>query len=84
LDAVGGMTSEKFVSTGSGSPIAYGVLEETYKEGGSVKDNLKVAVRAVAAAMKRDAASGEKVDLISITKAGFKRYEPSEIEKLLQ
>ncbi|MEM4348224.1 MAG: archaeal proteasome endopeptidase complex subunit beta [Candidatus Anstonellaceae archaeon] len=84
LDALGGLTEEKYVSTGSGSPIAYGVLEESYKEGGLVRDNLKVAARAIAAAMKRDAASGENVDLVSITKAGFKRYEKSEIEKLLQ
>ncbi|MCX8198202.1 MAG: archaeal proteasome endopeptidase complex subunit beta [Candidatus Micrarchaeota archaeon] len=84
IDAVGGLTSEKYVSTGSGSPIAYGVLEETYKEGGTVKENLRVAARAIAAAMKRDAASGEHVDLVSITKSGFKRYDRTEVEKLLQ
>jgi proteasome beta subunit len=84
LDAIGGLTGEKYVSTGSGSPVAYGVLEETYKEGGSVKDNLRTAARAIAAAMKRDAATGEHVDLISVTKSGFKRYERTEVEKLLQ
>lgn len=84
LDAIGGMTSEKYVSTGSGSPVAYGLLEELYKDGGSVKDNLRAAAKAVAAAMKRDAATGEHVDLITVTKAGFKRYERSEVEKMLQ
>ena len=84
LDALGGLTEEKFVSTGSGSPVAYGVLEENYKENGTVKDNLRTAARAIAAAMKRDAGTGEHVDLISITKAGFKRYERTEIEKLMQ
>ncbi len=84
IDAVGGLTGEKYVSTGSGSPIAYGLLEELYKDGGSVKDNLRAAGKAIAAAMKRDAATGEHVDLISITKAGFKRYERAEVEKMLQ
>lgn len=84
LDAVGGMTDEKYVSTGSGSPVAYGLLEEMYKDGGSVKDNLRTAAKAIAAAMKRDAATGESVDLVSVTKAGFKRYEKSEVDKLLQ
>jgi proteasome beta subunit len=84
LDAIGGMTEEKYVSTGSGSPVAYGLLEELYKEGGSVKDNLRTAAKAIAAAMKRDAATGESVDLVSVTKAGFKRYEKAEIEKMLQ
>jgi 20S proteasome alpha/beta subunit len=34
--------------------------------------------------MKRDAATGERVDLVTITRAGFKRYEKAEVEKLLQ
>lgn len=84
LDALGGMTEEKYVSTGSGSPVAYGLLEEMYKHDGTVKDNLRAAAKAIAAAMKRDAATGESVDLISVTKAGFKRYEKAEVEKLLQ
>lgn len=84
LDALGGLTDEKYVSTGSGSPVAYGLLEEMYKEGGSTKDNVRAAARAIAAAMKRDAATGESVDLITITKSGFKRYEKAEVDKLLQ
>lgn len=84
IDAAGGLTNEKYVSTGSGSPIAYGLLEELYKDNGSVKDNLRAAGKAIAAAMKRDAATGEHVDLISITKSGFKRYERAEVEKMLQ
>ncbi len=84
LDALGGLTEEKYVSTGSGSPVAYGLLEEMYKDGGTVKDNVRAAAKAVAAAMKRDAATGESVDLITVTKAGFKRYEKAEVQKLLQ
>ena len=84
LDALGGLTDEKYVSTGSGSPVAYGLLEEMYKEGGSVKDNVRAAAKSIAAAMKRDAATGEFVDVITITKNGFRRFERSEVEKLLQ
>lgn len=84
LDALGGLTGEKYVSTGSGSPVAYGLLEEMYKEGGSVKDNSRAAARAISAAMKRDAATGESVDLVAITKSGFKRFEKAEIDKLTQ
>ena len=83
LDALGGLSEEKYVSTGSGSPVAYGLLEELYKDGGSVKDNMRAAAKAVAAAMKRDAATGERVDLVTITKAGFKRLERAEVDKLL-
>lgn len=83
IDMLGGITEEKLTSTGSGSPIAYGVLEDSYKEDKSVDENLPIAARAVSAAMKRDAASGERVDLITVTKNGFRRYSKEEISKIL-
>ncbi|MBI2079826.1 archaeal proteasome endopeptidase complex subunit beta [Candidatus Micrarchaeota archaeon] len=83
VDMLGGVTEEKLTSTGSGSPIAYGVLEELYKEEGTMVENLKIAAKAVTAAMKRDAASGERVDLVVIDKQGFKRYDKNEIKGLI-
>ncbi len=84
LDPLGGVTDEKFVSTGSGSPMAYGLLEAMYVKDGTIKDNLKIAVKAIATAMKRDAATGESIDLVTVTKSGFKRYERSEIAKMAE
>ncbi|MCC7552420.1 archaeal proteasome endopeptidase complex subunit beta [Candidatus Micrarchaeota archaeon] len=81
LDPGGGVTSEDFISTGSGSPIAYGVLETNYKKDKSIKENLPLAVKAIATAMKRDSATGDGIDLVSIDKSGFKRYTKEEIEK---
>ncbi len=83
VDMLGGITEEKLTSTGSGSPIAYGVLEELYREDKDVVSNLTIAAKAVSAAMKRDAASGERVDLTMITKAGFRRLGKEEVAKLL-
>ncbi len=82
LDPGGGVTSEDFISTGSGSPIAYGVLETNYKKDKTIKENLPLAVKAILTAMKRDSATGDGVDLVSIDKSGFKRYTKEEIEKL--
>jgi len=84
LDPLGGTTEEKFVSTGSGSLTAYGYLENAYEDGMNVKDGLKVAARAVATAMKRDCASGDGIDLVSITKSGVKTLGKSEVKKLLE
>lgn len=84
VDMLGGITEETFTSTGSGSPIALGVLEELYEEDSSVDRASKIAVRAVSAAMKRDAASGERVDLVTLTKNGFKRYSKEEVKKILE
>ena len=48
IDLFGSMTSEKFISTGSGSPVAYGYLESEFKEGLGVNDAYKIAIRAIA------------------------------------
>ena len=83
IDMLGGVTEEKLTSTGSGSPVAYGVLEELYKDEGTLSENLKVAGKAVSAAMKRDAATGERVDLCVIDKNGFRRLEKHEVKALI-
>jgi proteasome beta subunit len=83
VDMLGGITEEKLTSTGSGSPVAYGVLEELYVEDRDIEANLTVAAKSVSAAMKRDAATGERVDLVTVTKAGFKRYDKEDVKKIL-
>jgi len=74
LDAIGSSEQEKkFFSTGSGSPMALGVLEDSYKEGISVEEGSKLAYRAIKAAIGRDIASGgNAIDIGVITKDGIK------------
>jgi proteasome beta subunit len=83
IDMLGGITEEKMTSTGSGSPVAYGVMEELYVEDRDIEANLAVAAKSVSAAMRRDAATGERVDLVTVTKAGFKRYDKEDVKKIL-
>lgn len=83
LDAIGGVTTEKYTSTGSGSPIAYGLLESQYKEGLTVKELLPIAVNAIAVAMKRDIATGDGINLISISKNGYIKYSKEQIQSLI-
>ena len=64
---------DEFVSSGSGSPMVYGVLESQYKKDLLIKDGIKLAVKSVNAAVQRDAASGEGIDVITITKEGIKK-----------
>jgi len=80
LDPYGSLTEEKMVSTGSGSPFAYGVLEDRYKEDSTIADMAPIVVKAVDSAMKRDVASGDNFDVAVITSDGFK--ELSEEEKI--
>ncbi len=83
VDMLGGITEEKYTSTGSGSPIAFGVLEELFVQDKDVAYNLPIAAKSVSAAMKRDAASGERVDLCVVTKFGFKRMDKEDVARLL-
>jgi proteasome beta subunit len=83
LDPFGSLTEEKCVATGSGSPIAYGVLEDKYKEGATIKEVLPVVVRAVDSAMKRDIASGDSFDIAVITKEGYRSLSTEEKKQIL-
>jgi proteasome beta subunit len=83
LDPLGSLTEEKMVSTGSGSPIAYGVLEDNYREGMSINELLPIIVKAVTAAMKRDVASGDSYNVTIIDQKGYRELTEEEKSKLL-
>lgn len=77
------LKEKKFFSTGSGSPIAFGVLETLFKEGVSMDECKKIAVKAVKAAIERDIASGGKgIDVAVIDKSGFKMLKEKEVEEI--
>lgn len=83
LDPFGSLTEEKCVATGSGSPIAYGILEDKYRENMSVKELLPVVAKAVNAAMKRDAASGDSFNIAIIDENGYRELTDEEKKVLL-
>lgn len=84
LDPLGSLTEEECVSTGSGSPVAYGVLEERYKKSTPVKELLPTVVHAVRAAMKRNTASGDSFDVAIIDKDGYRELNDKEKETVLE
>jgi proteasome beta subunit len=84
VDAMGGATKEEeIVSTGSGSPGAYGVLEDRFKKGMKEKDAVELAIRAIKAAMRRDAGSGEGIHVVVITKEKYQEIPDEEVQKKL-
>lgn len=70
---------DDYLSSGSGSVFALGVLETLYKKNMSVDDGIKLAVKAVNAALQRDIATGNGIDVVTITKDGFKRVMEKEL-----
>lgn len=83
LDPFGSVTEDKCVATGSGSPIAYGVLEDRYRENMSVAELLPIIIKAVNSAMKRDTASGDSFNVATIDEKGFRELTDEEKTLLL-
>jgi len=80
IDLFGSMTSEKFISTGSGSPVAYGYLETEFKENLTVNDAYKLAIQAIAAAIRRNSGTGDGINVVIIDKDGYREL-PKEMKK---
>ena len=84
VDAMGGATKEdEIVATGSGSPMAYGVLEDRYHTGMTMDEAIDLAIRALKAAMKRDAGSGEGIHVVVITKDQYTEMSEAALKKYL-
>ncbi|MFQ5940478.1 MAG: archaeal proteasome endopeptidase complex subunit beta [Nitrososphaerales archaeon] len=80
VDLFGSLNKEKFVSTGSGSPVAYGILESEYKVGMTLEEGAKVAARAIAAAIRRNAGTGDGIDVAIIDKNGYRELPRQEVQ----
>ena len=84
LDAAGGAIPDNYITTGSGSPYVYGILEDYYKENMTPSEGMDLAIRAVHAAMKRDAASGNGIDVILIDKKGYQQMTEDQITQRIK
>ncbi len=83
LDAGGGLLPDKFISTGSGSPMAYGVLESSYEDNMSMKQGVKLAFKAISAAINRGVYTGDGVLIYVIDKKGFRKLSDEEVKELI-
>lgn len=80
LNVDGSVTlNDDYSSDGSGFMFATGVLENSYKKGINVNEGVKLAIQAVNAAIQRDAATGNGIDVLTITKDGVKKVYEKEI-----
>ncbi len=84
VDPAGGCMEDRFVSVGSGSPFAYGLVEESYSRDISSSDAVDLALRGLTAAMKRDSASGDGYLVNVITPKEYRELSEDEINKRLK
>ena len=72
IDMFGSVEEKIYVATGSGSPVAYGLLEEEFREEITVEEAKLIAIRAVKAAIIRNIGTGDGINVSIIDKNGFR------------
>ncbi len=72
VDMFGSLDKKTFVTTGSGSPVAYGLLESEYRDGLTVEEGKVIALRAVKAAITRNIGTGDGINVAIIDQKGFR------------
>lgn len=71
LDPLGSVLPDKYTVVGSGTEIAMGVVEESYKDNMSADEAKDLVMRAMKSAVSRDIMSGDGIDFLIITKDGI-------------
>jgi proteasome beta subunit len=71
IDGAGGHIEDNYMSVGSGSSFAMGVIEEKYKEGMTREEGIDIAIAALNSSIRRDSASGDGMLISFIGPDGF-------------
>ncbi|MBI2112561.1 proteasome subunit beta [Candidatus Woesearchaeota archaeon] len=73
-----------YVTSGSGSVFALGVLETQYHSDLSVAEGVKLVVKSINAALQRDTYSGNGIDVVTVTSGGIKKVLHKELHVSLE
>jgi proteasome beta subunit len=85
FDPIGGkLEEEKFASAGTGATVAYGVLEQNYRDDMKLDDGIKLAAQSIKTAIERDAATGDKIVVAAIDESGYRELSEDEVEELIK
>ncbi len=82
IDPLGSVNEESCIATGSGSPVAYGVLENQFHEGLSVQEGIVIAAQAIFSAMKRNAYTGDSFAVVVIDESGYRELTAEEKDSI--
>jgi|SRR5579884_102083 proteasome beta subunit len=70
LDPLGSVLPDDYAAVGTGAEMALGILDAEYKTDMSEQDAKELALRSIRSAIQRDAASGDGIDVLYVTKSG--------------
>jgi len=69
-------------SVGSGMPYVLGYLERMWKPNLTVEEGVELAIESIKASSARDVASGNGIDVYTITKEGIKEVFSKKVEEI--
>ena len=84
IDLFGSLTRDNFHSTGSGSPVAFGILESECKDNLTVDEAISISTKAINAAILRNAGTGDGFDIVIITKDRYRELSKEEKDAALK
>ena len=72
LDPLGSVLPDDYAAGGTGAEMALGILDQQYKKELNEAEATDLAVKSIRAAIMRDSASGDNIDVLVIDKNGIK------------
>jgi len=70
LDPLGSLLPDNYAAVGTGAELALGLIDSEYKKNMSEDTSKKLAIKAIKSSVQRDSASGDGIDILTITKKG--------------
>jgi proteasome beta subunit len=71
LDPLGSLLPDNYAAVGTGAELALGLIDSEYKKNMTEDASKKLAVRAIKSSIQRDSASGDGIDILTITSKGI-------------
>jgi proteasome beta subunit len=68
LDPLGSLLPDNYAAVGTGAELALGLIDSEYKKNMSEDASKKLAIKAIKSSVQRDSASGDGIDILTITK----------------
>jgi proteasome beta subunit len=72
LDPLGSVLPDDYAAVGTGAEMALGIIDSEFKADMSEEKVKELATRAIRSAIARDAASGDGIDILYVTRSGIR------------
>lgn len=72
LDPLGSVLPDDYAAVGTGAEMALGILDSEYRHDISEEKAKDIAIKSIKSSIQRDSSSGDGIDLLFITKKGYR------------